>query len=99
MSQEKRPEHRNYSEEYAVSPQTSAQQIDAADYPVDNALSTLEFKEAALLAYEQAIQLAPREAELHYHKGQALEQLGRLAEARRSYDEARRLGYKQPSWQ
>lgn len=97
MSQEKQSDHRNYSEEYAASSQTSAQHIDVADYPVGNALSTLEFKEAALLAYEQAIQLAPREAELHYHKGQALEQLGRLAEARRSYDEARRLGYKQPA--
>ncbi len=50
-------------------------------------------KETALVAYEQAIQLAPREAVLHYHKGQVLEQLGKADEAQQAYAEARRLGY------
>lgn len=53
----------------------------------------LELKETALAAYEQAIQLAPHEGTLHYHKGQLLEQLGRAHEAATAYDEANRLGY------
>ena len=53
----------------------------------------LEQKESALAAYEQAIELAPREAILHYRKGQVLEQLGRIAEANTAYEEARDLGY------
>jgi Flp pilus assembly protein TadD len=53
----------------------------------------LELKETALAAYEQAIQLAPHEATLHYHKGQLLEQLGRSHEAATAYGEANRLGY------
>lgn len=52
-----------------------------------------EQEESALAAYEQAIELAPREATLHYHKGQILEQLGRLAEAESAYEEARSLGH------
>jgi len=53
----------------------------------------LELKETALAAYEQAIQLAPREAILHYHKSHVLDQMGRQTEAQRAYEEARRLGY------
>lgn len=53
----------------------------------------LELKETALAAYEQAIQLAPREAILHYHKSHVLDQMGRLTEAQRAYEEACRLGY------
>jgi hypothetical protein len=48
-------------------------------------------EENALVAYEQAIALAPREAALHYHKGQVLEQLGRLTEAQNAYEVARTL--------
>jgi tetratricopeptide (TPR) repeat protein len=58
-----------------------------------NVLYDLDLREEALAAYEEAIQLAPQEAILHLHKGHALEQLGRLSEAQRSYEEARRLGY------
>ncbi len=54
----------------------------------------LDTKEAALAAYEEAIQLAPQESAFHYHKGNILEQLGRLAEAQRCYAEAYRLGHK-----
>jgi tetratricopeptide (TPR) repeat protein len=54
---------------------------------------TGEFQETALAAYEQAIQLAPYEAILHYHRAQLLKQLGRLVEASSAYEEARRLGY------
>ncbi len=56
-------------------------------------LSDLDVKEAALVAYEEAILLAPHESAFYYHKGQLLEQLGRLAEAQRAYAEAQRLGY------
>ena len=52
-----------------------------------------EQEESALVAYEQAIELAPREATLHYHKGQILEQLGRVTEAESAYEEARSLGH------
>lgn len=52
-----------------------------------------EREEGALVAYEQAIELAPREAILYYHKGQVLEQLGRAEEAESAYKEARSLGY------
>jgi len=54
--------------------------------------STLDVKEATLVAYEQAIQLAPYEAILHLHRGHALAQLGRLTEAQGAYEEAQRLG-------
>ena len=56
--------------------------------------STNEVQEAALAAYEQAIQLAPHEAILHHHKGNVLEQMGRHQEAQAAYDAARDLGYK-----
>ncbi|MBA2680346.1 MAG: hypothetical protein H0U76_18355 [Ktedonobacteraceae bacterium] len=52
-----------------------------------------EQEENALAAYEQAIELAPREAALYYHKGQILEQLGRVIEAENAYEEARSLGH------
>jgi len=58
-----------------------------------NVLYDLDLREETLAAYEEAIQLAPQEAILHLHKGHALEQLGRLSEAQRSYEEARRLGH------
>ena len=51
----------------------------------------LDQKEEALVAYDQAIQLAPNEASFHYHKAHVLEQLGRLSEANRAYEEAQRL--------
>jgi len=65
-----------------------------SSYDKDGTISSLEFKETALVAYEQAILLAPYEAILHYHRGQLLEQLGRITEASQSYEEALRLGYK-----
>ena len=52
-----------------------------------------DLQETALVAYEQAIQLAPYEAILHLHRGHALEQMGRQAEAQNAYEEAQRLGY------
>lgn len=52
-----------------------------------------EEHETALAAYEQAIQLAPREGSLRYHKGTVLEQMGRHEEAQHAYEEARHLGY------
>lgn len=64
-----------------------------SSYDEDGTISPLEFKETALVAYEQAIRLAPREAILHFHRGQLLEQLGRAIEASQSYEEARRLGH------
>lgn len=48
---------------------------------------------AFLMAYEAAIQLAPREASLHYHKARTLEALGRFSEAAQADKEAQRLGY------
>ncbi len=65
-----------------VNDATSAQP--EAEYDIKNT-------ESALMAYEQAIELAPREATLHYHKGQVLEQLGRQAEAQNAYEVARIL--------
>lgn len=59
--------------------------------PSVNSLSDLDAKEAALTAYEEAIQLDPHEPSFYYHKGHVLEQLGRLSEAQRAYMEADRL--------
>jgi Flp pilus assembly protein TadD len=59
----------------------------------DEDLAAEEGQETALAAYEQAIQLAPREGSLRYHKGSVLEQMGRHEEAQRAYEEARSLGY------
>ncbi len=56
-------------------------------------LHDLDLQETMLVAYEQAIQLAPHEAILHLHRGHALEQMGRQAEAQGAYEEAQRLGY------
>src|SRR6266567_8059993 len=67
-----------------------------SSYDEDGATNSHEFKETALAAYEQAIQLAPHEAILHYHKGQLLEQLGRGTEAVTAFEEAGRLGYQRP---
>lgn len=64
-----------------------------SSYDEDGVINTREFRETALAAYEQAIQLAPHEANLHYHRGQLLEQLGRLTEAVNAFEEADRLGY------
>src|SRR5689334_7682127 len=68
-----------------------------SSYDEDGVGNTLEFKETALAAYEQAIQLAPHDPTLHYHKGQLLEQLGRPSEAATAYEDANRLGYQRPS--
>jgi tetratricopeptide (TPR) repeat protein len=64
-----------------------------SSYDEDGVINTREFRETALASYEQAIQLAPHEANLHYHRGQLLEQLGRLTEAGSAFEEADRLGY------
>ena len=56
-------------------------------------LADLDLQETMLVAYEQAIQLAPHEAIHHLHRGHALEQMGRQDEAQRAYEEAQRLGY------
>ena len=73
----------------------SAFHLDApsTSYCGGNILCNLDCMEATLAAYEQAIQLAPYEASFHYHKAHILEQLGRLAEAKRAYEQAQRLGY------
>ena len=75
---------------------TTLQQTDQHEFgslKYDERVFDLELQETALAAYEQAIQLAPRAAILHYHKGQVLKQLGRHAEAQQAYAEARSLGY------
>lgn len=59
--------------------------------PCINGFSDLDAKEAALTAYEEAIQLDPHEPSFYYHKGHVLEQLGRVSEAQRAYAEANRL--------
>ena len=61
-------------------------------HPYNQSTETLT-AETTLAAYEQAIQLAPREAVLYYHKARVLEELGRATEAQQSYQEAQRLGY------
>jgi Flp pilus assembly protein TadD len=48
---------------------------------------------ATLAAYEEAIQLAPREGSLYYRKAEVLEQMGRHEEARQAFAQARQLGY------
>jgi tetratricopeptide (TPR) repeat protein len=58
-----------------------------------NVLRDLDCMEAALDAYDQAIQLVPGEASFYHHKAHILEQLGRLAESKRAYEQAERLGY------
>jgi tetratricopeptide (TPR) repeat protein len=68
-----------------------------SSYDEDGVVNTREFKETALAAYEQAIQLAPYEASLYYHKGQLLVQLGRPREAAMAFEEADRLGNQRPS--
>lgn len=65
--------------------------LNTAEYFSESAGET---HEAALAAYEQAIQLAPYEAILHHHRGNVLEQMGRHQEAQAAYDVARDLGYK-----
>ena len=71
----------------------TARSLDSALLSEGNVRYDLDLKEATLAAYEEAILLAPQEAILHLHKGHALEQLGRVFEAERSYEDARRLGY------
>lgn len=58
-----------------------------------SALADLDLQESMLVAYEQAIQLAPYEGILHLHRGHVLEQMGKKTEAQRAYEEAHRLGY------
>jgi tetratricopeptide (TPR) repeat protein len=88
--------HHLFIEEHAVSTQENRLSIPYLSNDEERIFTMLELKETALAAYEQAIQLAPYEATLHYHKGQLLEQLGRSHEAATAYDEANRLGYQ---WQ
>ncbi|MBV9616645.1 MAG: hypothetical protein JO011_06080 [Ktedonobacteraceae bacterium] len=61
--------------------------------PEGSVFPDLNVKETMLVAYEEAIQLAPHEAILHLHRGHALRQMGRLTEAQGAYEEAHRLGY------
>ncbi len=49
--------------------------------------------ESMLDAYNQAIQLVPNEPSFYRHKAHILEQLGRLTEAKRAYEQAEQLGY------
>jgi len=62
-------------------------------YNGGNVLCSLDCMEAAIAAYDQAIQLVPNEPSFYHHKAHILEHLGRLAEAKRSYEQAQRLGY------
>jgi Flp pilus assembly protein TadD len=91
MAQEKL-DRRTLMENYVTS-QTTKESYFYASFYTDNVFVDPETEETALAAYEQAIQLAPHEAILHYHKGQVLEQLGRLTEAERAFEDARQLGY------
>lgn len=61
------------------------------DYHIVSELDVLTRKEAALAAYEEAIKISPFEPSFYQRKGQVLEQLGRLAEAQRAYEEAHSL--------
>ncbi len=74
-------------------PQQQREQTSELAHDATSRYYEILLKETALIAYEQAIQLAPREAVLYYHKGQVLEQLGKADEAQLAYAEARRLGY------
>jgi tetratricopeptide (TPR) repeat protein len=85
--------HHLFIEEQPASTQENRLSIPYLSSGEERIFTMLELKETALAAYEQAIQLAPYEATLHYHKGQLLEQLGRSHEAATAYDEANRLGY------
>jgi tetratricopeptide (TPR) repeat protein len=85
--------HHLFIEERPASAQENRLSIPYLINDEERIFTMLELKETALAAYEQAIQLAPHEATLHYHKGQLLEQLGRSHEAATAYDEANRLGY------
>ena len=62
-------------------------------YNGGNVLCRLACMESALDAYNQAIQLVPNEPSFYHHKAHILEQLGRLAEAKRASEQAERLGY------
>lgn len=53
----------------------------------------LDPQETMLVAYEQAIQLAPYEGLLHARHGHVLEQMGKKAEAQKAYEQAYLLGY------
>lgn len=75
---------------------TALQQTDQHNFGslhYDERVFDLELLEIALDAYEQAIQLAPRAAILHYYKGQVLKQMGRQEEAQLAYAAAHSLGY------
>jgi len=90
--------HRLFIEEPEEQPASTQEKRLSLRYICDDEeriLTILEQKETALAAYEQAIQLAPHEATLHYRKGQLLEQLGRSHEAASAYHEANRLDYQQ----
>jgi tetratricopeptide (TPR) repeat protein len=84
--------HHLFTKEWQT-PQGDRLYFHYSSYDEDGVVNTREFKETALAAYEQAIQLAPHEASLHYHKGQLLAQLGRPIEAIIAFEEADKLGY------
>ncbi len=90
---QQREEDRATIDRPTTAPQTCTFHMHVPSYESNSLMFDLELKEAELAAYEQAIQLAPREAVLHFHKGQVLERLGRLAEAERAFEDAHRLGY------
>jgi len=56
-------------------------------------LRDFDCMESMLDAYEQAIQLVPNEPSFYHYKAHILEQLGRVVEAKRAYEQAERLGY------
>lgn len=90
IQRESNPEER--SNNWSASLPTTEHGYLSHPYPY-NQPSEAHTTETTLAAYEQAIQLAPREAILYYHKARALEELGRTTEAQLFYQEARRLGY------
>ncbi len=81
--------------EYMTMTQQQTEQHYFGSLHYDERFFDLELQETALAAYEQAIQLAPHEAVLHYHKGQVLGHLGRFADAQQAYEKARHLGYQE----
>ena len=62
-----------------------------AYYNLGNALLTLKHPDEALLNFEKAIRLNPKDAQYHFERGNALQELNRLDEAIASYENSSRL--------
>lgn len=60
----------------------------------DNAHYRKKRYKEALVAYEQAIRIAPNFPLAYHNKAIVLEQLGRLQEAKQADEKAKQLGYK-----